>query len=731
MKSFTPWLLILIAAVAVSPIVRSPPENKPADQSKTANEKANPKADAEAPKTPPSPEPACKPAPDGQPWCEPLRVIRDFFGLDSDAKMSKEGSFNQVVGAAWNAGYKLQFFVALVPDPIDAYPPFIFDMTLDAIQQGFGSALYQPARVWLPWALETGKPQGTAERLYRVTPGVMLFRRSQGELAVVFLVGESPKTGIQKKAFNVALRIASELRETTAARVPAAKDPEVSILGPSFSGSVASLSLAITTWRSQAPSQNLDFKIASGSATAYGLEKQLPNFCRTVVPDEQLQEKGFEFLHDEMGWDLDQMAILAEADTAYGQGAACGGKGAECEKPKEGKKDPDLTSPILIRFPSRISDVRSAWEQNAKATPVGESAVKVGRARIVAGRPALDLSLEDRDLAVDQAPNFSFLTTPAKDLELSNVLQTISREGIRYVGVLATDLKDRMFLIGKIRQYAPDTVVFTFDNDLLLAHPQYGMDMDGVVVLSSTPLFAEGAPWLPRSMKFGEQPWRQQLMSEAQQGPFEAVRHLLGVLPSRPQVWISVVGNGSLWPLAHREVFEESSTCFCGSKPAKGEARSQRTTGGLWLAGKANLGLLMFAGVLCLLSVGLQKIGLLKGRVQDSERIVLLPVNRPLVLLGSALLVIVAGLLLVIGWLPEWAHCLSSAGQTPWPGSSRPLRWLLFLCALVLTYGYLAFQLLRAARGRRRGWSSGLGLGVFVLLVPFLLAQSVLALWVP
>jgi hypothetical protein len=748
MKSFTPWLFLLIAALAVSPVLRPSAESKPGDSpAKNGN------AAQEGAKTPP-PEPVCKPAPDNteQPWCEPLRVIRDFFGLDSGVKMSKEGSFNQVVGAAWNAGYRLRFFVALVPDPIDSYPPFSFDMALDAIQQGFGSALYQPDRVWLPWALETAKPQGTAERLYRAAPGVLLFRHPAAdeldELAVVFLVGESPKTGIQKRAFNAALQIASDLRETT--KKP--EEPAVSILGPSFSGSMESLSLALATWRSETL-QPLDFEIASGSATAPGLEKQLGGFCRTVVPDNQLRRQGFRFLREEMGWELDRMAILTEADTAYGQATAYGDE-----------TDPTLGSPILIRFPSGISDIRSAWEQNTRVAPGKESKVKVGSSQIVAGRPALDLSLDDRDLAVDHAPNFSSLTTPAKDLELSNVLQTISREGIRYVGVLATDLKDKMFLIGKIRQNAPDTVVFTFDNNLLLAHPQYGMDMDGVVVISSAPLFAEGAPWLPRSVTLGKQPWRQQLISEFQQGLFEAVRYLLGVLPpSRPQVWISVVGNGSLWPLAHKNVPEDAA-CFCGSKPGKDGAQRQPTAGDLWLAGKANLELLMLAGVLCLLSAGLRKIGLLKGRAQRHKRFVFLPVDRALVLLGSVLLVIVAGLLLVIGWLPEWAHRFSSMSQSPLPTSSRPWRWLLFLCALVLAYGYLALQLLRAARGGRsglrlgwsafralrrpggeielfqlfwaeRGWregrSSGLWLGVFVFLVPFLLAKLIGVLWVP
>ncbi|HEY4593251.1 MAG TPA: hypothetical protein VIJ61_12630, partial [Thermoanaerobaculia bacterium] len=246
-------MLLLIAAVAVAPIVRSPTENKSADQSKAANEKTNAKADAEASNTPPPSASVCRPA-EGktvEPWCEPVRVIRDFFLLDPGLELTKEKSLRQIEKAAAANRYKLRFLVALVPDPIDSNPPISFDLALDAIQKGFGRAGYRPDRVWLPWTIEAGKPGGVAEPLYRTTPGLLLFRLppkepssqelSSQELAIVFLVGESPKSGIQKRAFDQALTLASGLRG-------AGWTQEVGILGPSFSGSVDSLLIALQGW---------------------------------------------------------------------------------------------------------------------------------------------------------------------------------------------------------------------------------------------------------------------------------------------------------------------------------------------------------------------------------------------------------------------------------------------------------------------------------------------------
>jgi hypothetical protein len=86
--------------------------------------------------------------------------------------------------------------------------------------------------------------------------------------------------------------------------------------------------------------------------------------------------------------------------------------------------------------------------------------------------------------------------------------------------------------------------------NLLYAHPEYSSALDGTLVLSSFPLFTANQDW--RTFFGGpKHPFRRQFASEFQEGVFQATFTLLqGKLETIPRIWISTVGNGSLWPLA-------------------------------------------------------------------------------------------------------------------------------------------------------------------------------------
>ena len=79
-------------------------------------------------------------------------------------------------------------------------------------------------------------------------------------------------------------------------------------------------------------------------------------------------------------------------------------------------------------------------------------------------------------------------TTAANNAVLANILSTISREQCRYVGVVASDTRDKLFLIRLIREHCPDVRVFVTDGDLLLTHPEYRYHMRGVIIGSTYPL---------------------------------------------------------------------------------------------------------------------------------------------------------------------------------------------------------------------------------------------------
>jgi hypothetical protein len=647
----------------------------------------------------------CKPPDKAAPhsWCDPVRVLREFFGLPPALEKPRGDNLREVIAAARAADYDLRFMVALVPPPSDPR----LDQALEAIQKGFAQSESSRAipprseylidRVWFPWTAA----DATQERFSQKAPGVMLFRgRDPHSLALVFLIVESSRTGIQKDAFGAALDLTADLQEVSL-------EPKVSILGPSFSGSVESLRLALLSWR-QGRGEALQFRAASGSATASGLEDLFQDmnvdFCRAVLPDDVLHERAFNFLRDEMGWDLGKAALLTEADTAYGQ------KFLETEKRErdEGRKGERHDHLVVIPFPSHISDLRDALEVEEKARKTAQETA------VPADHPVLNLDLSGREQAGDLVPTFSPLTTYSNDLMLSNLLGTIAREGIRYVGIVATDVKDKLFLAEEVRRLAPDVVLFTFDNNLLYAYPQYAETMDGMLVFSSSPLFTQGAPWLPASPEDRQGIQRRQFSGEFQQGVFEAVRYLLGAgLVPTPQAWIAAVGNGSLWPIAHlagRQGDPPAAGHLCGTVPSARPSASD----GSGFAGKDDLQILLVAVILCLLAIGLNRAALLE-RIAGSP-LDLAPGNRRLLVLGAVLLAASAGVLLAVGGIPLWAPFFTAAPRV----ALLSAQWACLL-ALALAYAWLARNAARAAHGEvhpvaAAAWGLG-GALAFLLLV--------------
>jgi hypothetical protein len=88
-------------------------------------------------------------------------------------------------------------------------------------------------------------------------------------------------------------------------------------------------------------------------------------------------------------------------------------------------------------------------------------------------------------------------------------------------------------------------------NHLLIAHPQFSVEMDNALVISNFPLLTEGRPSraLLGDSKLGNR-FRRQFSSDFQEGVFRAARELMDEPKLPKRVWIAAVGNGSLWPIA-------------------------------------------------------------------------------------------------------------------------------------------------------------------------------------
>jgi hypothetical protein len=537
-------------------------------------------------------------------------------------------------------GYKTEFLIATVPDPIDSPYGHTFDQVVDAIQRGVEKKDgYVLDRCWLPWEADRKakpKPGDPPSDLRHRNPGVLLFRHGkdrsrkvdQPGLLVVFLVGETPMSGIHKQALHTALKLMT--------RVGHPPEVPVRINGPYFSGSQTSLQFVIGDWWTHADSTSIyaaledsypvfKFQIITGNATAvrkneffsYEANKQTfpswreggVDFSSTVIPTRTTLGALLHFLTRRDGAGTDdrvaggvklvpgKVAVLAEANTGFGKVFS----------------KLDHNEVITLKFPLHISRVKNEYNLAAKE--------KDRKAGLTEQDPLLALSLADDQAQGEGVPSQGGSTTTATNGQvMSRILATIARERCRYVGVIASDTRDKLFLIRLIREHCPDVRIFVTDGDLLLTHPEYRYHMRGVIIGSTYPLAPRNQNWV----KAGTTE-RILFPSVGAQGYYNATLMQLGVqdqlleysapmfalrdadrpeeADQRPPVWISMVApNGAIVPLHLFTRYEDKFDYVARrSQPAEGESEAGAAFAGLGYPGAMlpiGLGLLVWWGLL-------------------------------------------------------------------------------------------------------------------------------------
>ena len=177
--------------------------------------------------------------------------------------------------------------VATIPDPIDSGLAYLYDTVLQALRLGFerggpGKRSYHRDSSWLPWEDRrvAEKERTESEGSRETTPGVILFRSadSTDERGALLLVGETPTAGVHRTSFETALEIAARLDRGT-----------VQVIGPTFSGSTASMIRGLESWKAKQAADR-QVQILSGAASGGELRqrfeqgRQWLTFRRTTVP---------------------------------------------------------------------------------------------------------------------------------------------------------------------------------------------------------------------------------------------------------------------------------------------------------------------------------------------------------------------------------------------------------------------------------------------------------------
>lgn len=514
----------------------------------------------------------------------------------------------------------VDFIVATVPDPQNSHYPVMFDRFVESIRRASEDKGYVLDRFWLPWDADPGPPDTDWlkrehhedwQKRKQDYPGILVFRAAMdksdtpepehSKIMGVLLVGENPLTGINKQQFANAVSLVRHFE----------RPPEmVKILGPTFSGSIHSLSTAILGACGQT-ARATKYHVITGSATgaknkaafqrlfaAYHDDYPLCQpgqpeitYDSVIENDSVAFDKFFSYLDPDFhvvkktNWlhhdvELNRVAILAEAGSEYASQLLEAAKDRQAAKDNQADKDkqadkhnePGDSRYLILHYPMEISRLRNAYEDDPELSVLASN--RAGELP----HQALQIRLKDAHDAEDSVPSFSGELTPvSKEAALLNTISTISRQRIEYVGIIASDILDAIFLGRFLKQHCPDVRLFIFDSDLTYAHLAQNYAFQGMLMVTSYPLFDANQRW---TNSWGGNRQRRQFPSATAEGAYNASLMLLNELQlggkdaplleyplpqgsgekfaSRP-LWLTVVGRDGVWPVAKLDAKEDTS----------------------------------------------------------------------------------------------------------------------------------------------------------------------------
>jgi len=431
--------------------------------------------------------------------------VRESFGC-----AESEGPSASADLAHWNvpspSRSRVHFIIGFVPDPVHTHLSLLFDRDVEALELAVQeSGKYAFDRSILPWEIVSHQPSSavqTPRTLFRERseresyPGLLIFRGGETkdsktaklpadrkcpsmETIFVFLVAETPTSGIRTKQFQNALKIMREIRagSETAAN---SKRETLLLLGPNFSGSLDSLSRQIA----QIPSSQNIPGIVAYSGTITGAESA--DSFRSRFPDTETFKVRFASFQENdayaiqmfarfafcRGYEPREIAVLTESDTVYGNQSSISSPNLKrnsvasgalaCEDPGDdaefGKLAGDM---VYLHFPREISYFRSAYEKQLAAQ--SQAVAKIP------GKSSLPVETGDEGHDDDAvAPYSDGQTTLSQEAVMLGLVNELQKHRIKFTVLLATNPVDQVFLARYLRKNYPQGRIVVTTPDLLL-----------------------------------------------------------------------------------------------------------------------------------------------------------------------------------------------------------------------------------------------------------------------
>ena len=439
---------------------------------------------------------------------------------------------------------QIETLFVFVPDPNASTLALETDRALDAVRLAMSDAYFVPYKsADLPFrAATSGSSKSEAKKDEKepndtsrtgekpANPGVWLFRSSdplQKRLALVFLIGESPVVGISKPQFQGAIRQYLEY-------LPGVTN-KFNIVGPVFSGSVDSIAKALLAERTAhleavEASQRFDlfksyFHAVSGTATLPRLREQLEGLVPGghVELDQLEDPAAFCQLVGALG-NSEKTAVLAEGDTAYGEGFKSG----------EGFRVTDRRCPALedihsYNYSRSLLHLRVAYESDtdlmARIFPKSFRSNQLAF-HFANGKEQIDT------LPVYAPENFAV----SQQITLRHLASYLTRSKFQNLIISGSDPLDMVFLARFFQEEAPNLRLAVLNSDVLLDREAGSVSLRGILSISKQPTGAVS---------------RQQveLPSGTSFGIYRACRMQLGLADTPTRTVLSVVGFDGEWPI--------------------------------------------------------------------------------------------------------------------------------------------------------------------------------------
>ncbi len=461
----------------------------------------------------------------------------------------------------------LQFVIAILPDPLHTHLSLSFDRQIEAIQQAAQDEGYLFDSSWMPW--ETERPSlvrlDDQDKLDDRTkaredqPGLMLFRRGANKQVrspakndpapyefglAIFVVGEEATGGIHKRQFENAARWVDALH-------PQAPSSQVQILGPSFSGSLLSLSqlmtndqsLASTGWLHPGDDSSVALKIYSGgisSETAVNWfvgHLNSPNgikFRSFQESDDVLLSRYRKYLINQ-GFEISRLALVSEDETAFGGlDRSPFAKNDVKEEPCVPQQGEGRVGPLCVYYPRDISALRAAYQKES----IFGTSTTAGPTETTRRALSNDLADPEHDQH-DTVRNYSGNQTPlSQEAVLQQIVSVLQAHKSQYVVLRSSNPLDQLFLSHFLRMAYPQARVVIEGSDLLFRRESGAATLSGIMTLTSYPLLPWGNHWIradepsppPSAKNAAMQPqWHihRVFAQEGAEGAYMAARFLL------------------------------------------------------------------------------------------------------------------------------------------------------------------------------------------------------------